>query len=202
MDQDKLEMARGILYIIKKQFPDAFIAGGFLRDLDNMHEPKDLDIFTFQPPMDYDIPTPLLEADETYHGDSRIIGVTRYDVFKIQVDVVHLLPLDGPDSQLEAVEHFALGIQQIMLKETIGGGVFGANSFEIVRTDQYIQDQTNRTLTVYRCSTAPEASGIGAKVKSLSPKYPWTLVIPSEFTHYTEYLTGAKKYEYQEPQEG
>src|ERR1051326_6342173 len=90
--EDWLELAVKIWKHAVRVYPDAFIAGGYLRDIDNGHKPKDLNIFTYEIPIqDAEYRTDL-QRDEEYLADSRIDVVTRFSEFKVPVDIVHLSP--------------------------------------------------------------------------------------------------------------
>lgn len=191
MNEEKLTLAQEIAIVIRELYPDAFVAGGYLRDLDHGLEPKDLDIFTFLEPKPSALIRLDLEKDEEYHGDARINCVTGYSVFKVPVDVIHL---DAGADAHDAALNFALGLQQIWMTWNEAAGdpncVFSVPEWKIYRSNQYIWDRQHQEMTVCRCSTKPEAISIYHKIKSLQVKYPHhTIVIPKQFEYYRDILT-------------
>lgn len=196
MSQDKLELAVNILSLVKHIYPDAFIAGGYVRDLDNDREPKDLDIFTFHPPFEDACLKGSMERDEEYHADSRIDCVSCFNEFKVPVDVIHLGAVNS--DQDEAIANFALGIQQakfvigLSAPEPFDDLIAPKPRWIVQGTEAYKRDKENKTLTICRCATEPETYGIAAKISKLTQeKYAgWSVVIPIEFLPWSKILLG------------
>lgn len=149
-----------VLGEVRQDYPDAFIAGGYLRDLYFEKTPKDLDIFTFQS---------LLEDEERVTGDvvyeeNRLLAVAnRTFNFDIPVQIIQINPslAFGGGTPHGAVSHFALGLQQIY---------YDGISYKI--TDAFLTDARNKTLTATHCTTWREANAIRRKVEQLKEKYP------------------------------
>jgi hypothetical protein len=68
--------ALNALQRIRVNYPDAFIAGGFLRDLYHGVEPKDLDVFTFQLPKEEENDSGI-DKSQFYKLDSHRDGSKR-----------------------------------------------------------------------------------------------------------------------------
>lgn len=163
---------------IREDYPDAFLAGGYLRDLVAGVEPKDIDIFTFKPALAAEAPVPPSDANAWYPM-GRLTGVSLRSGFDYPVQVIHLNP-DSAKTPEEAVAQFALGIQQI----------YYVNDVAALRP--FAADMQGKTFTVTRCDSSGEAWSIGRKLFRLKDKFPgFTLAIPPQFAehaHTIEYF--------------
>lgn len=178
--REKMFVARAILKGIRKDYPDAFIAGGYLRDLFCKREPKDLDIFTWQMPKDEDMN--YSTSGDSYGEDPRITCVINRPGFVFPTQIIVLD--DNTDREAVAVSQFMLGIQQIWIE----GGPDG----QLVWLPPFIKDIHQERFTVTRCTNEREAYSIARKLTSLEGKYgkPWVRAIPDQFAQYTEILAG------------
>ena len=192
MIEDRFALALAILRNVKRQYPDAFLAGGFLRDMDFGIVPKDVDIFTWASVVD-EHPKFEIDIDEHYSSDSRITFVAARPEFILPTDVVFLA--DGTENEAQAVALFALGIQQIYWGDVPGilelDEMLGSEQ-GVIKTTNYNHDKENKCLTVRRCGTELEAGTIAAKVRKLQAGHfaGWPLVVPPEFEEFELILHG------------
>lgn len=164
---------RDSLEIHREDYPDLFLAGGYLRDRFLQIPPKDVDFFTFRPPIQDSERVPF-DADRSGGGDIRIAEVTHGGVcMEMPIQIIHFSRDIQPSDPRSEVEHFLFGMQQIVLDEERGF---------IDATEAFWRDIENRTMTVCRCANEKDASIGFNKYKSLLTRYPnWTLVVPTRF---------------------
>jgi hypothetical protein len=161
-----------MLKIIRQDYPDAFLAGGFLRDTMLEVPPKDMDFFTFMTPKAEDQP----EMDKKEYIDQRIDGVVKRKGWELPVDIIFLN--SNVDIPAVAVSQFALGIQQIWYD-----GIF------LNRLPPFWDDMRYKRFSVQRCDSENEAFAIARKMTALEEKYPgWGRRIPERYKAYKEIL--------------
>lgn len=164
---------------VREDYPDAFLAGGYLRDLVACLEPKDIDIFTFQPPLRDEIPV----AESVEYPKDRIVGVSSRVGFEYPVQVIHLKP-EMATTPEQVVSQFALGIQQIYYVN------------EVCALLPFAKDMHGKTFTVTYCESDGEAWKIGRKLFHLKNKFPgFSLVIPTEFSMFEKTLVAFMTWE-------
>jgi hypothetical protein len=171
------------LKLARQDYPDAFIAGGYLRDLYNGVEPVDVDLFTFAQPKEDEVDIGV-NASEHYKVN-RIVMVASRNM--PDLDDVQIVFLDSEavwrgnhdeESRALVIEHrakavgmFALGAQQIFYD---GDTVYVTEAFK--------HDVLNRVFTVTFCEDENEAGCIVGKWNSLRRRYPgWRLKVPGQF---------------------
>lgn len=164
---DSLDIVRGV-------YPDAFIAGGYLRDLHLGYKPKDVDFFTFLPPVDDSILSPQGGPSDGDSDNTRVLAVETdfvKELAEVPIEffqIIHSAPFAGP---LEVVQRFCFGIQQIWYDK----GWIGA-------TDAYHDDRVRRRITVTRCASVDDAYAIRKKWFSLRDRFgDWPLYVPDQF---------------------
>jgi hypothetical protein len=166
-----IEQGLKILKQIQTDYPDAFIAGGFLRDLNiGLVQPKDLDIFTFCDPKG-DEKDEGVEF-EPFYNVQRVVFVGRRDIegFDLPVQLI-FLDKKLAHTPAAAVAQFALGIQQVWHT----GDKWGWHHV-------FEEDRTFKRFTVTNCKDVDEGVAIMYKISSLQLRYPgWEAVIPDEF---------------------
>lgn len=160
------------LRTVREDYPDAFLAGGFLRDAAVGITPKDLDFFTFLP----------LKEDEKQdekrepYADERILAVADRKIPDVvfPVQIIQLSPEWGTTVE-EQVAAFALGAQQ---------AYYTGNTVQW--SDAFADDLRDQTLTVTSCRNENEAKSVGFKVYSLDQRgyATWALQVPTEFQEY------------------
>ncbi|MGZ5676849.1 MAG: hypothetical protein ACXWHC_18810 [Usitatibacter sp.] len=176
--------ARIALSWAKTRYPDAFIAGGYLRDLALDRKPKDLDIFTWEVEIKGEGKS-MIDHDGVDHDEwvalyegSRItdaeVPVT-LDGVSLPVQIVHLNRAVADNCQLVASQ-FMVGLSQLW-----------SNGDRVWGTDAFFRDRADETFTVTRCEGHPEMQRILRKVASFNERYPtFGIVIPPEFVHHLQ----------------
>lgn len=193
---------------VRKEYFDAFLSGGYLRDRALDLKPKDVDIFTFQAikPGNAYSEDPNHVASEL-GGVSRVLGVEKNpDLCSYPVDIIHLNPAWTMENEMSGkimaaaqtkdetdlviptaravVEMFSLGIQQIL---------YDAERNMVDWTLAFHEDVRNRTMTVFRVDGEGAALSLFNKWKALTKdKFQgWKLVVPRRweetFSHFTEF---------------
>lgn len=163
-------------------YPDAFIAGGYLRDRLLGFKPKDIDIFTFEPLADGR--EALKDGDAANSqggGPNRITSVEQpIDVLDAQagralypVQIIHLNS-ESAKSSREAVGQFAFGLMQILYDHQ-GGYVDWTQAFK--------DDIDKQRFTVWRCNGSEDAFFIYKKYGHLSASKfkKWPLCVPKKW---------------------
>lgn len=171
------------LSTIQKDYPDVFLAGGYLRDRLLGLNPKDVDFFTFLPLLEGRSPD-IDKGDPTHSqggGETRVTGVEQvFDYAEVyagkapyEVQVIHLNPSFAPDC-FKAVELFAFGLQQILLNP---------DTHAVDRTQAFNDDVTQRKITVWRCHGTDDAHAIYKKYQHLTKtKFrDWQLHVPEKW---------------------
>lgn len=174
------DAAKVALAWARRFYHDAFIGGGFLRDVYHGVEPKDIDVFTFAEEMrpggedmldDERIPRDEFEA---IYGADRILFIERavqLPGVDFPVQVIHLDKLSAV-TPAEAVSQFMLGASQVWTED--GEMIFATPAFhEDVRLQRF-------TVTYAECPH--ELQRTMQKVVSLQDRYPdHHLAVPARF---------------------
>lgn len=179
-----------MLAVAQMDYPDAFLAGGYLRDRILGITPKDIDIWTWKPLLEGRAYTTDSENSVAADDIGRIAGVERIiDVAELQayregltpdqpmcnypVEIVHL-HFELIRDIRTVVRTFAFGIQQI---------AYIAEENTIWWSSMFDHDLLNLTMTVSRTQDKSEACSIHNKWKSLTTHRlkGWKLVIPKQF---------------------
>lgn len=169
-------------------YPDAFLAGGYLRDRLLGLKPKDIDIFTFQPLLEGRTPQSFNSVNSAGGGEARVVctesiiggypasefdpllgGNLQPDPYPVQI--IHLNPAGTHAPTREtAVLQFVFGIMQI---------VFDIDTDQVLGTSAFSLDAQRRTFTVCRCNGNADAFFAMKKFQMLQPKFEgWTLMVP------------------------
>lgn len=188
-----------MLALAQMDYPDIFLAGGYLRDRILGIEPKDIDFWTWKPLLEGRVYTADSENSVAADDIGRIAGVERIiDRADIQafreglskdrpmcdypVEIVHLHDEKTRDIRT-VVQTFAFGIQQI---------AYLVDEKTIWWSPMFDHDLLNLTMTVSRTQDTSEAFSIYNKWKSLTAKRfkGWKLVIPEQFADkYEQFCT-------------
>lgn len=199
---------RGALHAleeIRQWYPDAFIAGGCLRDLLHGAEPKDIDVFTFEAavlrPGVRGLREMVKSGDAVFEPEDAKL-VDAYDQARVvevepmienwvvgaPVQIIHLRRKGeefamgdlGASTMLEAIQQFHLGICQIMLRND-------GKSF--MTTPAFTFDCRDECLTVRYCDSGEEAARIKRKAAALRERAEYRshrLIISNNFKHLFE----------------
>lgn len=170
-----LQTALKALTNVQKHYPDALIAGGFLRDMATERTPKDIDIFIPYQVLPVGFPlAPELSTDglAEYCNGTDVACVWDLRGYELPVQVIMLQPyLDT----VERVKNHDFGICQIWWH---GQGV-------AEYTPEFIQDLRAKTFTLIHCEDNKEYRRSIRRWYRLSEKYEgWALVIPDEFQRF------------------
>ena len=171
-------------------FPEAVIAGGALRDLDNGREIKDVDIFV------QDQPGVKAKLDAVF-GTQGVSLVPEFvlaycefneeviDVFDYGTDAVDFDTLLSPPpyqvivlsslyDPFQAMERFDLGITQIAFDGT-----------RMFVHPNYTRDKEQKRMTLVRCESSNDWERTERRWKRHSKKYEhWAFVTPAEYAAY------------------
>jgi hypothetical protein len=169
-----------VLAVIQTVAPEAFLAGGALRDLDTGREVKDLDVFVSTPNF-YAVEKTLRAAGYflravqrlDYLGADPSVAEAREFVKagELPVNVISLNDSFGFPSGLY---RFDLGLCQI-----------GFDGREVVRTAAYVTDVQHQRMTVCRCGSEAQMERTEARGERLRGKYPgWPLHVPEQFREF------------------
>lgn len=186
-------------------FPEAVIAGGALRDLDNGREVKDIDIFVqyrgretvgllqtafgYQFDVSTMLPAEITEYTENLADVSAIYNV-KSDWVKPIGDGLWERGEDLPPIQVIALKEFQ-GLTHTLARIDLGLCQIGtADGEKIVRLPSYCVDKAARTMTVTRCESVGQLERTLKRFNRLSEKYSgFELVIPLEFQKYAPPVT-------------
>jgi hypothetical protein len=169
-----------VLAAIQVAAPEAFLAGGALRDLDLGREVKDLDIFVSE--AGYGAAQVVLSQLDYAPANRQCLDYVGADFsvvegreFKREGEVtVNLVCLRADFGFPSGLYRFDLGLCQI-----------GFDGREVVKTAAYIEDATNKTLTVLRCESVDQMVRTEQRVERLQAKFPdWPSIIPAEFAQF------------------
>lgn len=184
--EEALLEARGL-------YPDAFLAGGYLRDRATGVFPTDVDFFTFLPIRE-DRLEHLTVSDSASFGlvENRLTGVEKFNdvgasdpygfnaIFPSQI--IHMNPLYA-GTPWTTIQKFLFGAQQVFWTSEISG-----------KTPEYMQDIQCKTFTVMRCDHAFDAGSVafkwfGTPAKTgLKLRYRgWNLRIPEKWREAFDY---------------
>lgn len=167
-----------ILAVVQQAAPEAILAGGSLRDLENGAPVKDLDIFVRHRDGEYASPylhklqqldtftyRRIVTSFESCLEDSDCVLSETFPVGGLDVNIVHL---DGSVDMERVLTRIDFGICQI-----------GYDGKSITTTEAYRQDRAKRTFTVTRFDSTDDNARTLRRWERISQKYPgWTLVNP------------------------
>jgi hypothetical protein len=191
----KLEVPQewvGILKAVQRVYPDALMAGGALRDLDNGKEVKDIDIFFHGDPDEetqraLHLGLMLYRPGLTSSCDLSYVGAndaTRSMVFQGLVGdpPVNLVALKEPAEK--ALDRMDFGLCQI-----------GFDGYCVFKTPAYQLDKRNMTFTLTR---ADDKQGVQRSLKRFErltrDKYQgWQLSVPEKFWEVYEVAAEANR---------
>jgi hypothetical protein len=185
--RDLLAYCRSILVSLHAHgFPEAIVAGGAIRDVDNGREAtvKDIDIVIF------DRPGYLLDLKRAMFGFNHRVAVpdhvANYLAFE-NVACVHEFTdaLDGSDVPVQiVVAKTHRTPQEILERHDFGLCQIGFDGQRILKTTAYIQDQANSVFTLVRCRDEKDyARSVGRHARLSLTKYSgWPLVFSGLFT--------------------
>jgi hypothetical protein len=172
---------------VRELYPDAFLAGGYLRDRASGVFPTDLDFFTFLPIRE-ERKEFITIADSAGFGlvEKRLTNVetfkdvdfTSADTFGavFPAQIIHMNP-EYAATPWTTISKFLFGAQQVFWAPDISG-----------KTPYYLQDMQCHTFTVTRCDHAFDASSVAFKwlgtgnKTGLKKRYSgWILRIPEKW---------------------
>lgn len=175
---------------VRKIYPDAFLAGGYLRDRLLEVEPKDVDIFTFLS-ITKEREGRLMQVSEASGGeDPRILYVEEHigqmemdaHLFSYPVQIIHFRQRKGEGEEgvsevgtraREEVANFMFGCQQI---------IWDVDHNVIDWTPTFERDVKNQTMTICRCIDEYDAYTAVNKWTELREKLQgWKLVVPQRY---------------------
>ena len=178
-----------LLRDIQSIHPEAHIAGGYLRDLDNGREVKDVDIFL---PAGNWAEAQLVEKMVTRthpsvvrycpaNGDGVQYGITDPNVLEAieyasddgwpRVNLIKLMTRKACDMQIN-LARIDFGLCKI--------GYDG----DVYCTPDYIHDREEEQFTLRSCISEDAFLMSMRRYERLREKYDWPLAIPAEFAHY------------------
>jgi hypothetical protein len=179
-------------------FPEAIIAGGAMRDLDNGRPIKDIDIFVSDK-ADVDVFrklgdavmaacfNPHIKATTTVSKDSvaylEFFDENLVEVFTFKAEGspqdIQIIVLKDASDPWKVLDRMDFGLCQIGLKVT------EANEPVIYATDAYVNDKSNRTFTLTRCDSRKQFERSMERFERLHQKYEHhVLMVPGEFYKY------------------
>lgn len=173
----KLDLFYGlqILQEVQQKYPEAIIAGGFLRDLFFGKEFKDIDIFvSWQSPLhlgSYDFPDDFIESstcDMSYSTDNEIANVDKlyfsvemhYPENYVKLFELNIIEVQAKDLAARVQEH-DFDFCQVY---TDGKQIYGANIL------QQILD--TKTITLVQCENAKQWQRSMKRWDRFQEKYP------------------------------
>ena len=171
---------RRILHAIFVVHPEAVLAGGALRDLDNGVTPKDLDIF-IERSSNVLFADPILMALRTVNPNAQALRSYDFNSMGLETDCivsrayivngleVNVIQLKDRVNITRVLDRIDFGICQIAY--AIDGGVRWSNA--------YAKDRADKTFTITRNDSMEDRNRTYRRWKRLSKKYPgWRLVDP------------------------
>lgn len=165
--------------------PEALLAGGALRDLDNNRPVKDLDVFV-NDRTDFNILTAALsefypdrvsfkdyQHTSVYHeNDNTVASVSLYEGSLLPP--LNVIGVYGDINPMGRFARFDFGLCQIAF-----------NGQHMIETEAYRHDRANRLLTMIRCESLPAFQRSLVRYHRLTGKYvDWPLVIPTKYVRY------------------
>lgn len=182
IDRPQLEVLSRVLDIVRKDYPDAFIAGGALRDAAQHRAWRDIDVFTWRNiPLDERMDLP---QDNTLDsGAAPRVAAVRVPYYyhhadgrQHEVQLIQFAPDRAePGDIREAVSQFSLGINQIWF-----------DGKEVNYMQVFVKDYDQKLFTITHCESEHEMLRILHKVASLRHKYANELRIPARFHEYLQ----------------
>lgn len=162
------------LSLVRVDYPDAFLAGGYLRDRYMKIPPRDIDFFTFLPMIEGRNEVSF-DATQSQANDFRIDKVERESRIDIAlpIQIIHFSDEVKDSDPRTEVTHFLFGMQQILYDMERGF---------VDATEEFWDDIKNKTMTVCRCQGIADAIIGRRKYERLRERYPdWQLVVPERF---------------------
>ncbi|MGH6746410.1 hypothetical protein [Novosphingobium sp.] len=158
---------------VQTVFPEAMIAGGALRDLDNGRPIKDIDIFAPNCPTSFDetleLVRKLLPAPNMLHNmlgsygtwaTAECVGV--FDIRAPALDY-QLICLSSPQSSI--LPRIDFGLCRI-----------GFDGRKVTRTPEYFEDQASQKFTLLRCEDSNQLDRSRRRWERFTKKYQgWAL---------------------------
>lgn len=163
---------------VRSVMPSAFLAGGALRDLDNMRPVKDFDVF-FTEEWSAGAMDEALKDTYAYHRwcpgdylDAAKEVLTTYTYESLEgLPTLNFVQLDKSFNPADIILRVDFGLCQI-----------GYDLLGVTATEAYERDKANQCLTLTRAETVQGVQRSLKRYQRLSEKYRgWSLVIPDEF---------------------
>ena len=170
-----LQTALKALTDVQKHYPDALIAGGFLRDTATGRTPKDIDIFIphQELPRGFPLASELsVEGGAQYASGTEVECLWDLTGYELPVQIIMLRPGMDP---VERSQNHDFGICQIWWN--------GVGQAEY--SEAFIHDIRHKTFTLTHCEDESEYKRSIRRWDRLSQKYPeFSLVIPDKFQRF------------------
>jgi hypothetical protein len=183
-------------------FPEAVIAGGALRDLDNGREVKDVDIFVQW--RGSDTPLAIAQALGATHRVSTVTpesvceylenladvkGIYAADLKALEAEELSFGLFDPIPPALAPVQIIALepftDLMGVLRRIDFGLCQIGFDGQRVLKTPAYTADKYAKQMTVLRCDSTGQMLRTLKRFKRLSEKYSgFELSIPLEFQLY------------------
>jgi hypothetical protein len=173
---------RGVINALRNSgFPEAVIAGGALRDLDNGRPVKDVDIF-----LKYRIG--LKEQLDDYFGQDGkvIIGEQLASYSNALIDVTASYEYRVGETVFNIVA-LARDVTPEVVRNRIDFGLcrISFDGEKVEKSPEYDTDQANKTMTLHRCESSEQYNRSMQRFERLSAKYPeHKLVVPAHLAIY------------------
>jgi hypothetical protein len=175
-----------LLSSVREISPNAHIAGGYLRDLDNGKPIKDVDVFVDSASDLNEISEIVrrthpkdgtnFEDDPTYDAHTGNIA-SSYEFLDADeiLPPVNVIKIDNLPGMLKNIQAFDFGICQI-----------GFDGNGVIKTDEYLRDQDNEDFRLVQCLNGTQYVRSMNRWERLRKKYrEWRLYVPKQFRQHT-----------------